>query len=187
MSVFQNYWGFTAKSKFDLEKFRRSRKASERKIQGFKNKKEKERREQVADGRRVSEYINSAFVPKDSKMASFYFFMSPIGKRRMFDMSYLLTNRLIVDFWQNRQDNFSSISSSICAILTEWPPNFIMPPQSRQIFNLKYILQLCRRIVCVFSCITFRISWVTRVSRLYSNIRRNYPKTSARQVNFLPS
>ena len=77
---------------------------------------EEERREQVVDGRRVSEKMIPSVLPNDSKMASCCFFMPPIGKQHMLDMSYLLANRLIVDFGQIRKFNFSSISSSICAI-----------------------------------------------------------------------
>ena len=41
-----------------------------------------------------------SIVLSDSKMASCCFFMPPIGKQRMIGMSYLLANRLRVDFGQ---------------------------------------------------------------------------------------
>ena len=42
----------------------------------------------------------SSVVSNDSKMASCCFFMPPIGKQGMIGMSYLLANRLRVDFGQ---------------------------------------------------------------------------------------
>ena len=86
-----------------------------RKFKVFKSQREEERREQVVDGKRVSEYMIPSIVPNDSKMASCCFFMPPIGKQRMFDISYLLANRLIVEFGQIRKFEFSSISSANCA------------------------------------------------------------------------
>ena len=45
--------------------------------------------------------------------------MPPIEKQRISGMSDLLTSRLVVEFGQFRKFNFSSISSSICAIPIE--------------------------------------------------------------------
>ena len=119
MTVFQDYVCFAASQILTQDNFEDRERQEERKFQGFKSKREEERREQDVDDKRVSELLISSVVPNDCKMASCCFFMPPIGKQRMFVMSYLLTDRLIVEFGQIRIFDFSLFSSSICAIPPE--------------------------------------------------------------------
>ena len=80
---------------------------------------EKRGKKKVVGGERMSEIMVSAVVPSDSKVVSCWFFMPPIKKQRISVMLDIMTNSLIVEFGQNRNLNFSSILSSICAIAIE--------------------------------------------------------------------
>ena len=84
----------------------------------------------------------SSVVPNDSKMASCCFFMPPIENQRIFGMSDLLTNRLIVNLGQFRKFNFSLLSYPFVQF---HPSNLVislLSPYWQWIFICKHNLNL---------------------------------------------